>query len=273
MKLGYAALTAFVFDLDAAFKLADELKLDFVELSADLQEIEPKLQPVKRVRELSQATGLGTTVHLSYIDLNLASLSPAARATSVARITRGLDYAAEIGASCAVLHSGRHYYRHPLIDDLAYRGATSSLAELRNPAVPVTLENLAVDAFDLIREPEGLRELTETAGFSNCLDFGHAHIESRQPWRTPEKQVEDLIARYIETLGDKIIHLHLHNNDGSLDQHLPTPQGGVDYSRYLGFLRKFTGTACLEVATGEGGVRESVRHIRGLLDGLTAAAD
>jgi hypothetical protein len=38
-------------------------------------------------------------------------------------------------------------------------------------------------------------------------------------------------------------------------------------------LRKFTGTACLEVATGEGGVRESVRHIRGLLDGLTAAAD
>lgn len=265
MKLGYAPSTAFILNLDAAFRLADELSLDFIELSYDLQEVDASLQPVSRVRELSYATGIGTTLHLSYIDLNLASLSPAARATSVARSQRGLDYAAAVGASCAVLHSGRHYYRHPLVDDIVAKAVQASLLELKNPPVPVALENLALDDQDLIREPEGLKELTHRAGFGNCLDFGHAQVESGQGWRTPERQGEDLIIRYIQVLGSSILHLHLHNNDGIADRHWATSQGTVDYSLYADFLRSFDGTACLEILTGEAGVRESVTHLRELL--------
>jgi sugar phosphate isomerase/epimerase len=268
MKLGFSPATAFILDLDEAFRLADEIALDFVELGFDLREIASHLQAVKRVRELSRATGVGTTVHLSYIDLNLASLVPAARATSVARSQRGLDYAAEIGASCAVLHSGRHYYRHPLADEIAQSAVHASLNELANPAVPVALENLALEANDLVREPEALQALTERAGFGNCLDFGHASVESRQPWRPEERRGEDLIERYIETLGKSIIHLHLHNNDGAADRHWPTTRGSIDYRRYAPFLRDFGGTACLEILGGAAEVRESARHLREVLTEL-----
>lgn len=269
-KLGFSPATSFILDLDEAFRLAGELSLDFVELSFDLQEIEARLQAPQKVRDLVRASGIETTVHLSYIDLNLASLVPAARATSVARSQRGIDYAGEIGALCAVLHSGRHYYRHPLTDELAESAARASLSELANPAVPVALENLALDAFDLVREPEALAAMTRHAGFGNCLDFGHAFVESRQPWRPEEKQGEDLIARYIGTLGERITHLHLHNNDGASDQHLPTSRGSLDYRRYASFLRTFGGTACLEIKGGAAEVRESVKHLRELLEAQPA---
>lgn len=267
MKLGFAPATAAMLDLDAAYKLAEELALDFVELAFDLHEIEPSLQAVKKVRELGRATGVGSTVHLSYIDLNLASLIPAARATAVARSQRGIDYAAEAGASCAVLHSGRHYLRHPLADALAESAVRASLDELKDPAVPVALENLALGDDDLVREPGSLAELTAYAGkgFGNCLDLGHAFVEARQPWRPEAQRGEDLIAAYIAMLGDRIIHLHLHNNDGLSDQHLPTSQGGVDYRRYATFLKNFTGTACLEIKGGAAEVRESVGHLREVL--------
>ncbi len=262
MKLGFSPMSGLIFDLEQAYRLADALNLQFVELAYDLQELAPTSQEAKRVLQLSRATGIGTTVHLSYIDLNLASLIPAARTTSVERTKRGLAYAAEIEASCAVLHSGRHYYRHPLADELARSAMHQSLEALKSPPVPIALENLALDEHDFIREPEELLELTDKFGFANCLDFGHANVESNQAWRPLERQGEDLTQRYLEMLGERIVHLHLHNNDGHKDLHRPTSQGNIDYRKYRDFLRGFSGTICLEIVAGEEGVRESVRHLR-----------
>ena len=83
MKLGFTPINAQMIDLEQAFRLAAELELDFVELTFDLQEIEARSQPVQAVRELSRATGVAVSVHLSYVDLNLASLMPGVRENSV----------------------------------------------------------------------------------------------------------------------------------------------------------------------------------------------
>lgn len=265
MKLGFSPATALMFDLDAAFKLAVELKLDFIELNGDLQEIEPLAQPTKKVRELTHASGLGLTLHLPYIDLNLTSLIPAARRTSVERVARSLEYGAEVGASCGVLHTGMHYYRHPMIDPRASQALNESLEALRDPPIPVALENLALTDYDFIREPEGLEAVTKRFSCHNCLDFGHAHLETQQAWRDEAKRGEDLITRYQQTLQERIVHLHLHNNDGSSDQHRPTPAGSLDYTRYREFLASFGGTVCLEIAGGEAGIRASVQHMRDLV--------
>src|SRR5690625_2260767 len=91
MKLGFSPVTAAILDLDEAFELADELELDFIELSHDLHEVMPALQEPGKVQQLSRATGIGTTVHLSFVDLNLASVVPVARETAVERTRRGLE--------------------------------------------------------------------------------------------------------------------------------------------------------------------------------------
>lgn len=257
MRLGFSPLTAMMLDTEAAFRLAVDLELDFVELSFDLHEIDPRLQDPRAVRELMRATGVGTTLHLSFTDLNLASLIPAARRTAVDRTLAGLAYAHEVDASCGVLHTGKHYQPHPLVDPLVETAQRTSLDELAGGSVPIALENLALADEDHLRTPEELRDLTLLQGWRNCLDFGHAHIQGR-------REGFPAIDAYLHTLGDRILHLHLHGNHGERDEHLATGEGTLDYAPYAAYLASFPGTICLEIATGEAGVRASVAHLRGL---------
>ena len=260
MRLGFSPVTAQMLDLDAAFALAHELELDFVELSADLYEIAPFLQEPARVRELCSATGLGVTMHLSYVDLNLTSLIPAAHRTSIDRTLRGLAVADAVGATCGVLHTGMHYLRHPQADPLAAQALTASLRELEGASVPIVLENLVLTPNDYVRGPQELHELTQRHGMRNCVDFGHAHVEATRDGQTS-------IEAYLNALGSDVIHLHLHNNHGQADEHLATDTGTIDYGAFRAYLAGFTGTICLEIATGEAGVRASVAHLRNLVEG------
>ena len=280
MKLGYSPTTASVLELDEAFGLACELELDFVELAFELQEISASTQPPARVCELSRATGVGVSVHLPFVDLNLASLVPKTRALAVERVQRGLDYAAAVGARCGVLHSGQNPFYHPLAVPLAENALRASFAALRSE-VPVALENLSLSRADFVRGPEALRRLTLEAGFANCFDFGHAFVEGCTVEGCTQEGAEEtggacagdaLVENYLNVLGSSIIHLHLHGNDGSADQHLPTDEGRVPYARHAGFLGSFEGTACLEVAGGRDALERSVAHIRSLAAGPYAHA-
>lgn len=264
MRLGFSPMTAMMLDTEAAFRLAHELELEFVELAHDLHEVMPALQDAARIRDLTRATGVGTTLHLSFVDLNLASLIPTARQAAVERTLRGLAYADEVGAICGVLHTGQHYLRHPQVDPLVATSLATSLQEVAGSGVPVALENLALQPDDLVRTPDELHAVTRRHGLRNCLDFGHAHVQAtREGW--PALQA------YLDTLGDDVVHLHLHGNHGASDEHLATDRGSLDYAPYRAFLAGFAGTICLEIGPGDadatGGVRASVAHLRALARG------
>jgi sugar phosphate isomerase/epimerase len=257
MRLGFSPTTAFLLDTGAAYRLAAELELAFVELSADLHEIMPMLQDPKSVRELRRATGVGATVHLAFVDLNVASIVPAARRSAIERTQRGLEFAHAVEAHCAVLHTGLHYLRHPQVEPLVATALEETLGTVAGSSVPIALENLVLTEDDYLRDADALRAVTRRHGLRNTFDFGHAHVEGR---RTGSNAID----AYLETLGDDIVHLHVHNNGGERDDHRPTPDGEIDYGPYCDFLRGFDGTICLEVAGGEAGVRASVEHLRAL---------
>jgi sugar phosphate isomerase/epimerase len=258
MKLGYAPSTARILDLDEAFKLASNLGLDFVELSFDLHEMAPFLQDASRVRELTSQTGVGTTVHLSFVDLNLASLAPAARDTAVERTLRGLDYAASVDAACGVLHSGMHYVDHPQANAWVEDALADSLARVAAHGGPqVALENLALGRFDLLRGPDALAQTASAHGLGTCLDVGHAHVEETRDGGR-------LIEAYREALEPSLVHLHLHGNHGQADEHLPVGEGSIDDTRLQHVLDGFSGTACLEISGGTDAVGRAVSAVRGL---------
>ncbi len=260
MRLGFSPITARMLDLEAAFRLANDLQLDFVELSFDLHEVLPDLQDARRVVELSRATGVATTLHLSYVDLNLASLMPIARAASVERTRAGLDYAQRIDATCGVLHTGLHYLRHPQADALAMAALEDSLQALAPSPVPIALENLALGGEDLLRTAADLRAVADRTDLGTCFDYGHAHVQGM-------REGNDAVAAYLVALGPTIAHLHVHGNHGLQDEHLASDRGTLDYAPHAAFLRDFPGTVCLEIATGADGVRASAAHLRGLVGG------
>lgn len=265
MKLGYSSMTAGFYDLDEAFRLATDLELDFVELTYDVGSFLPASQKVARVNELSRATGVTTTLHLPFIDLNIASLVKTARCAAVDQTLRALEYAEAINAQCGVLHTGTYFIYQPVPKDAAYEALLMSLSRLKESPVKIALENLGLYIDSLVRDPDGLKTITNAAGFYNCLDFGHAFIEQTRPWHNPSLTRRDLIQDYIDTLGNRIIHLHLCNNDGQSDMHTATPDGNIAYGRYADFFTNFKGTICLEVAGGKDSVTRSAQHLRSLI--------
>jgi sugar phosphate isomerase/epimerase len=251
MKLGFSSLTAGL-EYPKAFDLAAELGL-FIEVSYDQHEIDYRLPPAKVLAEMGRAAGVGFTLHLPFVDWNLASLVPPAFELSLSRTKQALDFAAEIGATCAVLHTGSIPVRLPLALEYANRRLNAALEQL-DLTVPIALENLGLSYNDLLETPAelvGLLEAHPQYGF--CLDVGHALL---QRGSTGSHEYHDL-------LGHRLIHWHLHDNPGDVDIHLPCGEGAVDWDWVRSQIKHFAGTIALEVTGGAEGVRRSIGLLRG----------
>ena len=73
------------------------------------------------------------------------------------------------------------------------------------------------------------------------LDVGHAFIEDRM------NGVRD----YIDAFGDRLAHVHVHDNHGKWDEHLPLGRGKIDFRKVVRFLKEinYDRTVTFEVFT------------------------
>lgn len=259
MKLGYSSATAGIYDIDEVFRLAEELSLDFIELTFEISSFLNEAQPIKKVNELQKSTGVEVSLHLPFIDLNIASLITAVRKATVDETLRALDYAQNINAIASVLHTGSFFLYQPVEEERSLESLKQSLESLKGFSSKIALENLSVFADSVIKGPEMLKEVTDEFNFTNCLDMGHAFIEQHHAWT---RASDDLIQDYINTLGSRVKHLHLCNNDGKSDLHQATNNGSIDYSKYKDYFLDFEGSICLEVAGGVEAVRQSAKELK-----------
>ena len=74
------------------------------------------------------------------------------------------------------------------------------------------------------------------------LDIGHGNIGSPRGKR---------LIRLIEAFPDRIVHLHVSDNFGQRDDHLPIGSGSVRFAKILKALKKtgYEGTVTFEVFT------------------------
>ncbi len=252
MKLGFSPLTAGL-SYRQAFDLAAELGL-FLEIAYDQHEMDPRLPGAKELAEMGRAAGVGFSLHLPFVDWNIASLVPDVQRLSLERTQRALWFGAEIGAVCGVLHTGLVPLRLPEAVAHAHQQLHQALERLEL-AIPVALENLGLGTDDLLEQPIELKALLEAhPRYSYCLDVGHALIQ-----RGPKGPQE-----YHHLLRHRLIHFHLHDNRGQKDEHLPCGTGVVDWAWVRGVLQEFKGSVALEVTGGAEGVQQSVAL---LLDG------
>jgi len=101
--------------------------------------------------------------------------------------------------------------------------------------ITVCLENIGFNSVDQCFQD--LLEIRKAVGSSLqfTLDFGHA--------RLGEGAEEG-----IRQLGEKIRHIHLHDNYGKNDDHLPVGDGNYDYSEFIDFFKNFPHIITLEVS-------------------------
>jgi sugar phosphate isomerase/epimerase len=189
-----------------------------------------------------RAAGYGFSVHARYQDLVPGSSVPEVREIARRVLRADLEEAARVQAEVLNVHAGaipwtdypppglspahealrsesqrlRQAYTHRamgILRDLANAG--------RKLGLRVVLENLP-DMSEFPRTPDEMREFSEIDELSFCVDLGHvalAGCNSRAFW---------------QALGDRIVHVHAHANDGRYDLHL-RPRWGEHRQDLLGF--------------------------------------
>lgn len=147
------------------------------------------------------------------------------RRQEMEELTRWLDLFVALGVEAAVLHPGGRSTLEatPLSGDLLdanVRGLCELLDHRASGKTVICLEN-GPQAGELV----GLIEQADRKGLGICFDTGHLAL-IRTRWPALGQSDEE----FVLAAGKCLTALHLHDNDGSEDQHrLPFAGGKVDW--------------------------------------------
>jgi sugar phosphate isomerase/epimerase len=220
-RLGAAADLRFAETVEELLAYLTGLGLDHLELKREYVHAPPEAPPPAELGELVDAYDVTLTLHAPFRDWNLGSFNDASREAAVRQVRDTLDDAATAGAGAVVVHGGSVPRRYPdRVAEKSRRNAVRSLAECAAHAadvgVPLCLENqprssetrryttspgdLAATLEAVDADPDALRV---------TLDVGHARVNGYD-WRA-----------FADRFGDRVEVLHLHDNDGTADDHDP----------------------------------------------------
>ncbi len=193
--------------------------------------------------------------HLPYGELINKAVNPLEQPNVLDELGRWLKFFSELGVKVAAVHIP---FSHASIDEdsliyprrikevnLNFFKALTSLGREFN--LTLAVEN---------RYERGVygylpKDLIDIVNYVNddhlkiCLDTGHSIINGFQPHE------------YYKLLHPYVTLIHVHDNDGSKDLHLPPYTGYVDWDLFLNTLREFRSEAIMvfEVVCSEGSRR------------------
>lgn len=222
-----------------------KMKMDYLELAMDppqahyLQIQQQKSNILKALERFN----MGLVCHLPTF-VYTAHLTESIRFASLNEVTASLETAADLGAEKVVVHPGYidglaiHVPDHAL--DLALESLAKIYMRAETLGVKLCVENMFPRAGPFA-EPKDFMPIFQTfPGIKLVLDTGHANIGDPTGKR---------IEHFITAFGDRLGHLHMSDNNGHLDEHLPLGHGNIEFRRVAGALRSvgYDQTVTLEI--------------------------
>lgn len=163
--------------------------------------------------------GLRVTIHAPFFDLNPGSHDPGIEAITRKRFHQTLDVADSLGAKLIVFHPGFDRWRYEKQPELWHEKSLDFWPPMIERAEQIecvmTLENIFEDSPDTLAT---LLNQLDSPWLGHCFDVGHWKLFS-----------ETSIDQWFDTLGHHTRHIHLHDNRGKIDDHLPIGQGIIDF--------------------------------------------
>jgi len=231
----------------AEIDLAAGLGADYLELTMDapMAHFTQIRDQECAIRQALDQRGLGLICHMPTF-VNPADLTPRIREAALMETLDSLDAAAALGATRCVLHPGMIRGLGVFVKDMTLNLAMNALAAIAQQAetlgIGICLENMPPNCNAFIEPEEMQAALSRFPGLSMILDVGHANIADK---------TGDRNHRMIAAFSPRIRHLHLSDNKGQKDDHIPIGTGTVDYPSIIADLKRigYDGTATLEIFT------------------------
>jgi sugar phosphate isomerase/epimerase len=219
-------------------KLPPEIGLD----AMALETFSPEWH--KKTARIFHDAGLRCAMHLPFFDLRPGSLDPMILKASRDRLLDAVEV--------AQVYSPAHFIAHLDYNPVTYSHFENAWLENslgtwemvldQTAGTPLYLENV----FEVTPEHH-VRVLEELGGRAGaCLDVGHWHCFAQGERRGN-------LGLWLAALDPFLGHLHLHDNDGSADQHLGLGRGTIPWEELWAWLekRKAPITATFEPHTQE----------------------
>lgn len=184
--------------------------------------VEEIMATVDRFRE----KGCRITLHGPFWDLAPGSVDPLIRGVALRRIEQLMKVAEAVKPRSVVCHTG--------FDPRHHQGQRQEWTERSVKFWRPFVERAGACGFPILVEnvwepgPEFHAELFEridSPWFGFCLDAGHRNVFSAASQRD-----------WVEALAGRLGEVHVHDNDGLQDSHLPVGTGSVDFDELLGLL-------------------------------------
>jgi len=174
-----------------------------------------------------EESGLKATIHGPFYDLSPGALDPGFRALTLQRMTLALERASLFSPECVVFHPGYDPLRFGEHRHVWLKNSLQTWKELipqgkKMPSTWFLLENIFEN------DPFSLAELLSrlpSPPFGFCFDTGHFQVFS-----------DVALDEWIGALGPYLREVHLHDNAGTADDHLPPGRGTFDFEALFGLL-------------------------------------
>ena len=171
----------------------------------------------------------------SGMPLSICEVERVRRVEAMDELKRAIDVADDLPYGRLVLHmGGSREMADPRKRDAAFSTLEHLILHAHHAGVTICVENTTSEMGD----PAYLRAFvdeTRLTGLRFNFDIGHAHLSD-----FPE---DERIEKSFSPLRDLVPSVHLHDNHGEKDEHLPPYDGTIDWSAAIKTLRSASQTS------------------------------
>lgn len=169
------------------------------------------------------------SLHGAFYDLNPSSKDLKIKEITIQRYNQSYEAAKTLNAKTVVFHTGYN----ALVKSQAYFDSfiqsqtefwIEHIKKFEDAGITVALENTYEDVPEIILS---MVKGVNSKYLKTCIDVGHVNINSGlDP------------SEWVKRMGEKLHHMHIHNNFGQMDDHNSLKSGTINFAKMINAIKK-----------------------------------
>lgn len=222
--------------------------------------VEGALKPdLETIRDAFSSKGLRITMHGPYSGLNPGAMDEDTRRKTVEVYRKAFDVASILRPANIVLHAGYHPKKFKKNKELWMEQSLKTWPEFVCVAESIGVIIAAEHIFE--KSPETLIDLIQkinSPNFRACMDTGHLNAFAKGD-----------MEEWVRELGPHMAEVHVHDNNGGHDDHLPVGDGSIDFRFFFALLEKYSDNPVITIEPhGEEAAKRGIKAMKELLASL-----